>query len=166
MGLRSSQKPRSLSINKEGTGQPQGDSWAGVCRDRPGGSSFFLPAGCGIPSGPAETRDRLPLLLPLELLVGSIQVLQHLQQAGRCFSLPGQSVGAGPWAGDKGAPRSLARAGQAARTHTPWLSQAPDLPCAGRILRGTSTPTHTHSLGPAGGHQSRGCVQGVGDVRA
>lgn len=66
-------------------------------------------AGCGVSSGPAETRDRLPLLLLLELLVGSIQVLQHLQQAGSCFSLPGQGIGTGPWEGDKGGPQGLSQ---------------------------------------------------------
>lgn len=63
-------------------------------------SSF--QAGSSISSGPKGARDHLPLLLPLELLVGSIQVCEHLQQVDSCLSLPGQGIRTGPWERDKG----------------------------------------------------------------
>lgn len=91
LGLR---KPPSL--DEEDTGQPQGDSWAGCTESGPVAPHSSSQAACGIASGPAGTPDRLPLLLLPELLMGSIQVLQHLQQAGSCFSLPSQGIRTGP----------------------------------------------------------------------
>lgn len=73
---------------------------------------LLWPGGCGIPSGPEGARGHRPLLLLLELFMGSVQVRKYLQQAGSCCFLPGQGIRTGPWRETRG-PRgfSQARAG-------------------------------------------------------
>lgn len=58
-------------------------------------SSF--QADSGISLGPQGARNHLPLFLLLELLVGLVQVCEHLQQAGSCLPLPSQGISTGPW---------------------------------------------------------------------
>lgn len=74
-------------------------------------------------SGPQGTWGHLSLFLLLKLLVGSIQICEHLQQVGSCLPLPDQGIRTGPWERDKGS----ARPGQPAIIQT-QLPQAPDLP--------------------------------------
>lgn len=85
------------SHSHRGTGQPQGDSCAGDVEATLGLSAPPQQAPWLVCSGPPGARGHLPLALPLELIMGTVQVLQHLQQAGSGCFLPGQSFWAGPW---------------------------------------------------------------------
>lgn len=76
---------------------------------------------------PKGAQGHLLLFPLLELLVGSVQICKHLQQAGSCRSLLGQGIRAGPYEGDR-EPRGLSQAGWVAITQTQRLSQAPDWP--------------------------------------
>ena len=96
MGLGYLQEPASHSINEvpdshEETPGP-GDAEKG-----PPALSASLQAGSGMSSGPQGAWGHLPLLLMLELLVGLIQVCEHLQQTGSCLSLVSQGIRTGPW---------------------------------------------------------------------
>lgn len=54
-------------------------------------------------SGPQGAPNHFPLLLLLELLMGLVQVCEHLQQAGSCLPLPSQGISTGPWEREEGA---------------------------------------------------------------
>lgn len=90
-------------------------------------------------SGPEGAGGHLPLLLLLKLLVGSIQVCEHLQQAGSCLSLPGQGIRTGRWERDTGA-----QPGQGSfHNPHPVAFSGSRFACTLRILKGTRA--HTHS---------------------
>lgn len=102
---------------------------------------LLLPGWLSISSGPEGGQGHPPLLLLLEPLVGSVQVLEHLQQAGSYLSLPGQHVRAGPWEGDKGVKGALPGQGGRPQPTPVAVSRSRLALCP----QNPSTHTHTHT---------------------
>lgn len=115
--------------------------------------SSSFQAGSGISSVPRGTQGRFLLLPLLELLVGSVQICQHLQETASCLSLPGQGFRTGPWEGDKG-PRGLSRARAGSRSPVPVAFQAPDRPCAPKNPHTPSSPLTAPAGGPEKGESA------------
>lgn len=88
-------KPPRYSVN-EVQDSPKGP---GCAEKDPLAPSSSFRAGSGIFSVPKGAQGHLLLLPLLELLVGSVQICEHLQQAGSCRSLLGQGIRTGPFHG-------------------------------------------------------------------
>ena len=156
MGLGNLQRPPSHSISEV---QDSHEETPGPGHSETGPRAPYSSsqAACGISSGPKGTWGHRPPLLPLEVLMGSIQVFEHLQQAASCFSLPVQGFRTGPWAGDEGA--TGAQAGQG-RWSNPrrWASRfalCPENP-------NRCQNPHTQPPGPRVGWKQESDLEGTG----